>query len=315
MGVPLSCCAPLPGGTPEATSAVEHPWERGSGRDTIPCADVVQLSGGTFLMGSQDADVNIGDGESPVRSVTVAPFGIARHTVTNARFREFVDATDYVTEAHDFGWSFVFHLLLDAQVRDASAAPAGTPWWRAVEGAFWDSPTGPGSGIEDILDHPVVHVSWRDAEAYAHWVGGRLPMENEWEYAARGGLERARYAWGDELTPGGEHRCNIWQGSFPTHNSAEDGFVGTAPVASFAPNGYGLFDVAGNVWEMCADEWNTNPADPAKGITRSGARVMRGGSYLCHDSYCNRYRVAARTSNTSDSAAGNLGFRVAFDPR
>lgn len=273
----------------------------------------MQLPGGTFRMGSEDPDVNPADGEGPVRDVTVASFGIARHTVTNARFRQFVDATGYVTEAEEFGWSFVFHLLLDEEDRDSHPHPVGTPWWRGVEGTRWDSPLGPGSGIEDIPDHPVVHVSWRDAEAYAHWVGGRLPTEVEWEYAARGGLGQARYAWGDELTPGGEYRCNIWQGTFPTQNSAADGFVGTAPVASYLPNGYGLFDVAGNVWEMCADEWNSNPADPARGRTYPGGRVMRGGSYLCHDSYCNRYRVAARTSNTADSSAGNLGFRVAFD--
>lgn len=172
-----------------------------------------------------------------------------------------------------------------------------------MNGAWWRCPEGPGSDLDGRWDHPVVQVSWHDAAAYCKWAGKRLPSEVEWEYAARGGLDQARYPWGDELTPGGEHRCNIWQGQFPVRNTAEDGHVGTAPVEAFAPNGFGLHNVSGNVWEWCADRFTG----------ASENRAMRGGSYLCHDSYCNRYRVAARTSNTPDSASGNLGFRCAAD--
>lgn len=254
-------------------------------------------------MGSADTDANPRDGEGPVREVTVAPFAIDAWAVTTAAFARFVDETGYRTEAEEFGWSFVFASFLPGAIRARSQRPPQTPWWCAVDGATWRTPEGPGSDLTDRADHPVTHVSWRDAEQYARWAGGRLPTETEWEYAARGGLHQARYAWGDELMPDGEHRCNIWQGRFPVSNTAEDGFRGTAPVTAFAPNGFDLFNVAGNVWEMCADHW----------VPGTDARVMRGGSYLCHDSYCNRYRVAARTSNTADSSSGNQGFRLAYD--
>ncbi len=151
--------------------------------------------------------------------------------------------------------------------------------------------------------HPVVHVSWRDVAAFARWSGGRLPSETEWEYAARGGLEGARYPWGDELEPGGVHRCNVWQGTFPDRDEGTDGFRGTAPVDAFGPNGYGLFNVVGNVWEWCSDPF----------VGRPGQRVRKGGSYLCHAAYCRRYRPAARTSGLEEDTAGNVGSRVAFD--
>ena len=164
-----------------------------------------------------------------------------------------------------------------------------------------------------------MHTSWNDAQAYASWARKRLPTEAEWEVAARGGLDRAIYPWGDELAPRGQHRCNTWQGTFPTLNTLEDGYLGTAPVNAFRPNGYGLYNMAGNVWEWCSDWWSNSwhvEASPAtrlnpKGPTSGISRVIRGGSYLCHESYCNRYRVAARTSNTPDSSTAHMGFRCA----
>jgi formylglycine-generating enzyme required for sulfatase activity len=254
-------------------------------------------------MGTDDLDGFPGDGEGPVRAVAVSPFRIDPYCVSNQRFAEFVDAAGYVTEAEELGWSFVFARFLPAALRKSSPRPQGTPWWCGVTGAIWSRPEGPGSGLDGRWDHPVVHVSWRDAAAFCAWAGGRLPTEAEWEYAARGGLDQVRYPWGDELTPGGQHRCNIWQGRFPTHNTTEDGYAGTAPVDAFLPNGFGLFNVSGNVWEWSADRWTAG----------DDSRVMRGGSYLCHQSYCNRYRVAARTNNTPDSSAGNIGFRLAAD--
>lgn len=306
------CCAPSRGGLPRQRSGEPMPSSADgllpSGVDEGSQRARVHLPGGQFVMGSEDADVNPGDGEGPLRRVDVAPFAVDVCAVSSADFAAFVTATGYVSEAEEFGWSFVFAGFLPPQLRAASRRVPEAPWWAAVEGASWRLPAGPGSDLGGREKHSVVHLSWRDAEAYAGWVGGRLPREVEWEYAARGGLESARFPWGDELTPGGVHRCNIWQGRFPVRNEVGDGYRGTAPVDAFTPNGFGLYNVAGNVWEMCADLWS---AGDAHGIP--ARRVMRGGSYLCHDSYCNRYRVAARTHNAADSSSGNQGFRVAYD--
>jgi len=279
---------------------------------------MVCLDGGPFLMGSPDGTYP-GDGEGPVREVTLSPFWIDAATVTNKQFKRFVDATGYKTEAEGFGWSFVFHLLVpEAVMGKLKKQVQGLEWWLKVPGANWKRPFGRGTDIRAIMDHPVVHVSWADAAAYCQWAHKRLPTEAEFEYAARGGLVQQRMPWGEELTPDGEHRCNIWQGQFPVENTAEDGFVGTCPARHYQPNGYGLYNMAGNVWEWCADWWSPdfhidgpreNPAGPADGT----ARVIRGGSFLCHDSYCNRYRTSARTHNTPDSATSNMGFRCVAD--
>ncbi|MFD6971345.1 formylglycine-generating enzyme family protein [Streptomyces sp. NPDC059949] len=262
---------------------------------------MVLLSGGTFRMGNEDEAANAHDGEGPVRAVGVDPFHIDERTVSQAEFAAFADASGYRTVAERLGWSYVFAGLLAPETVLASPAPPGTAWWRAVAGASWREPYGPGTTAED--GHPVVHVAWHDAVAYAAWAGKRLPTEAEWEYAARGGLDQARYPWGDELAPGGQVRCNIWQGEFPLVTTKEDGWVGTVPVDAYEPNGHGLYNTVGNVWEWSADTFAPGGA----------ARAMRGGSYLCHDSYCNRYRVAARTGNTPESSSGNIGFRCAAD--
>ncbi|MCI0439069.1 MAG: formylglycine-generating enzyme family protein, partial [Chloroflexi bacterium] len=252
------------------------------------------IPGGEFLMGADDAEGFPSDGEGPVRKVRVNAFYMDECAVTNAEFARFVKATRYKTDAERYGWSFVFRGFLPPQMaRRIEVVVAEAPWWAPVRGASGRHPEGPGSDIERRMEHPVVHVSWNDAMAYCEWAGKRLPTEAEWEHAARGGLEQKRYPWGNELTPDGEHRCNIWQGEFPTRNTAEDGYAGTAPARSFPPNGYGLYNVSGNVWEWVADwfsaTFHTNgPRNNPKGPPVGMARVIRGGSYMCHDSYCNR---------------------------
>lgn len=285
----------------------------------VPGAALIALAGATFTMGSNVCDGFTADGEGPCRRVTLSAFRIAPTTVTNRAFAEFVRDTHYVTDAERLGSSFVFHLQLPPALRDrASCSPPGLPWWRIVEYACWQRPEGSGTHVHARLDHPVVHVSWNDARAYCAWAGGRLPTEAEWEYAARGGLENARYAWGDALEPDGLARCNTWRGAFP--DAPAPGWM-PSPVAAdaFAPNGHGLFNACGNVWEWCADAFSagyhreTADVDPL-GVGEEGAmRSMRGGSFLCHDSYCNRYRVAARNGHTPAGSASNIGFRFAAD--
>ena len=275
------------------------------------------LDGGSFLMGTDDSEANPADGEGPVRQIELDPFYLDQAPVTNQQFAEFVHATSYRTEAENFGWSFVFEGHLCGRAGRVERVP-GLSWWCKLEGADWRHPEGFDSSVRERDNHPVVHVSWRDASAYCQWAGKRLPTEAEWEFAARGGLEQKRYPWGDDLTPGGRHLCNIWQGEFPHHDTAEDGYAGPAPVDAFPANAFGFQVITGNVWEWCSDwfspdyhRWTTrrNPVGPETGQAKS----MRGGSYLCHSSYCNRYRVAARTSNAPDSASTNVGFRCARD--
>jgi sulfatase modifying factor 1 len=278
-------------------------------------AGMVLIPAGEFAMGSDAPDAR--SNERPVRTVKVDAFLIDRTEVTNAQFADFVKATGYVTVAErPVDWE-----ELKTQV------PPGTPkppeemlqpgalvfmpprnpvplddpsgWWTWTLGASWRHPEGPGSDIADRMDHPVVHIAFDDAVAYAQWAGKRLPTEAEWERAARGGLEGKRFVWGDG--PLDATRCNVWQGDFPWRNTAEDGFIRTAPVGTYAPNGFGLVDVAGNVWEWCSDEF------------APGERAHRGGSYLCNPSYCSSYRPSARMGCTPDTALGHLGFRCARD--
>lgn len=278
---------------------------------------MISLDGGEFLMGNGGPTGYPADGEGPVRRVRLDPFWVDACAVDNADFAAFVADTEHVTEAERFGWSFVFAGLLPDDFPHTRAV-ASAPWWRQVDHADWRRPEGPGSDIDDRMDHPVVHVSWNDAQAYCAWAGKRLATEAEWEYAARGGLEGRVFPWGDEREPEGEHRMNVWQGRFPEENTCADGFEGTCPVDAFAPNGYGLHNLTGNVWEWCADWFSpdfhtrdrrTNPQGPRRGTNRS----TRGGSYLCHHSYCERYRNAARNSLTPDSTTGNTGFRCVRD--
>lgn len=270
-------------------------------------------------MGTDFAEAFPLDGEGPVREVTLSPFRIERFPVTNQLFRKFVQETGYLTDAEQFGWSFVFWSLLPQERIHSlvTSTVVDAPWWCAVSGASWQTPEGPGSHIDTRLNHPVVHVSWRDTQTYCQWSGQRLPTEAEWEYAARGGLIQKLYPWGDKLRPNGEHRCNIWQGQFPQTDTAEDGYAGTCPVDAFPPNGYGIYSLAGNAWDWCSDWFDpkfhlTGPRTDPQGPPQGVAKVIKGGSFLCHKSYCNRYRVAARTSSTPDSSTSHVSFRCAY---
>ncbi|GAA1748876.1 formylglycine-generating enzyme family protein [Nonomuraea bangladeshensis] len=271
-------------------------------------------------MGDAFGDGLPGDGESPVHEVRLDAFDIDATAVTNADFARFADDTGYRTEAEAAGSSAVFHLLVRPEAEVVGSSPRA-PWWIFVEGASWRRPEGPGSDLLGREDHPVVHVTWHDAQAYCAWAGRRLPTEAEWERASRGGLEGARYPWGDELLDAsGQWQVNIWQGAFPRHNTGDDGWPATAPVRTYRPNGFGLWQTVGNVWEWCDDPFDPRayakraraqgPAHEPRPRVSPVLRVLRGGSYLCHDSYCNRYRNAARSSNTPDSSMGNAGFRT-----
>lgn len=295
-----ACCGAATRGGDAAVGLEEHGAVGAA--HPAPARSLPVLPGRVYQMGSAEQRYP-SDGEGPPRTVRVEAFRIAPHAVSNSDFAAFVAATGYLTTAEWAGSSFVFAGLLPDDFPPTRAV-ADAPWWREVPDACWHRPEGGSSDLTDRDDHPVVHVSWLDAREYCRWAGGRLPREAEWEYAARGGLDRARYPWGDELLPGGEHRMNVFQGRFPVHDTGEDGFVGTAPVDAFPANGYGLHNMTGNVWEWCADRF---------GRSRPGQRNMRGGSYLCHESYCWRHRCAARNANTPDSSAGNIGFRLAAD--
>lgn len=308
-GPALSCC----GGVARPAPAGRVPTRVPGLVNRARPARLISLPGGRFLVGTNRTPLPE-DGEGPPRRVEVRPFAIDPHAVTNEWFAAFVAETGYETEAECFGWSLVFQ----------SFAPEGAPgapsWWRRVDGASWRQPEGPGSGLSGRGEHPVLHVSWNDALAFAVWAGGRLPSEAEWEYAASGGRDGARYPWGErEPDETGFHPCNIWQGDFPGHDTGADGHVGVAPVHAFQPNGFGLFNTVGNAWEWCADAFRIRSLRKgARGrnaeAQAGGMRLLKGGSYLCHRSYCHRYRIAARTGAGADSSTGHVGFRLVFDP-
>ncbi|XP_058467325.1 formylglycine-generating enzyme [Malaya genurostris] len=267
------------------------------------------VRGGLHFVGTNEPFFQT-DREGPEREVNIKDFYIDWYEVSNSKFKDFVDQTNYVTEAEKFGDSFVFQEFLSNASRDEyrDFRVAAAPWWYKLKGASWQFPEGDtNKGINDRLDHPIVHVSWNDAVAYCAWKGKRLPTEVEWEVACRGGRKRKLFPWGDKLLPKNEHYMNIWQGDFPENNLAEDGFVGTCPVDRFPQNAFKLYNIVGNVWEWTSDLWDEQEkSEPPN-------RVKKGGSYLCHKSYCYRYRCAARSQNSEDSSAGNLGFRCALD--
>ena len=303
-----SCCAPQ---RTEKTSIND----RSTGKTSSVNTEKAELAGGPFRLGSNYELAYPQDGEEFTTEVFLSPFLIDKYSVTNQKFMTFVDDTGYVTEAEEIGWSFVFGGLLPDDFEDTRGVQ-GAPWWRQVFGATWKSPEGPQSTIEGKLNHPVVQISWNDAVSYANWCGGRLPTEAEWEYAAAAGSSETIFPWGNQLTPDGEHQMNVWQGSFPDKNLEDDGWYGTAPVGSYPPNKFDLYEMTGNTWEWCQD-WFTNKRKPRlenpTGPPTGTNKVIKGGSYLCHESYCNRYRPAARSSTTPTSTMGHLGFRLAYD--
>ncbi|XP_072307606.1 formylglycine-generating enzyme [Eucyclogobius newberryi] len=294
-------------------SAHVHADRTEAPRTDVSSSQMVLVPGGEFLMGTDSPGIPA-DGEGPQRPVHIDPFYMDVQEVTNRQFQSFVTATGYISEAEKFGDSFVFEgLLSDAVKSEINRAVAAAPWWLPVKGADWKHPEGKDSNIIDRLDHPVLHVSWADAVSYCSWLHKRLPTEAEWELACRGGLKDRLYPWGNKLTPKGRHYANLWQGQFPSENTAEDGFAKTSPVMSFPANALGLFDMVGNAWEWTNDWWTVhhttdaqnNPTGPPSGSDK----VKKGGSYMCHKSYCYRYRCAARSQNTPDSSSSNLGFR------
>jgi formylglycine-generating enzyme len=290
--------------------------------------ELVALPGGSFRMGS----TSFYPEEAPIHTATVAGFAIERHPVTNAQFAEFVSDTDYVTVAEQrldpqlYPQVAAADLAPGAMVFRPTAGPVDLrdwrQWWDWVAGATWRHPFGPGSGLDDKADHPVVQVAYADAGAYARWAGRRLPTEAEWEYAARAGTATT-YPWGDDAAPGGRLMANTWQGRFPYRNDGADGWVGTSPVGAFPPNGFGLVDMIGNVWEWTTTRYTAHhrpgaaaapaccgpvggsgrPADPTVN------QALKGGSHLCAPEYCHRYRAAARSPQSQDTATTHIGFR------
>ena len=307
---------------------------------------MILIPSGKYTMGATTPDAY--DNEYPNREVKTSSFWIDIHEVTNKQFSEFVDSTGYITVAERaIDWGLMRETLPPGTTKPPdsllfpgslvfkkASGPVGlgdeTQWWEWKIGASWRRPEGPGSSIINKLNHPVVHISWEDAVAYSNWAGKRLPTEAEWEYAARGGLSNPIYPWGDTPANQSSDKANFWQGIFPYNNTNDDGYIHTAPVKSYPPNNYGLYDMAGNVWEWCADYYHadayrlnpqskyiTNPKGPEKSFDPlepySQKRVMRGGSFLCNDIYCSGYRVSRRMSSSQDTGLSHTGFRCVKD--
>lgn len=280
------------------------------------------IPGGLYGIGSNKKNGFEYDFEGPKVTVKIDSFYIDETQVTNEEFKKFVDETGYITEAERMGWSYVFRYFLPDNIENKIEVHKA-PWWIAVENANWSAPLGKGSSINEIMDHPVVHVTRNDAVAYCKWAGKRLPTEAEWEIAAKGGTNNEEYFWGDDLKSEMNKYCNTWQGEFPSLNTKEDGYDGTAPVKTYLPNGYGLYEMIGNVWEWCVNpgklELKTFDKVSGKDFWREHQVVddelyaIKGGSFLCHASYCNRYRLCARNSNTAMSSSQNMGFRCVKD--
>ena len=308
-----TCCTPSRSKTGE-TSGKTMPIGIDLSGDGIDPAKVEIPEGRSFI-GTNTPYHDI-DEESPLRPHKQKRLLMDAYTVTNGQFTEFVQETGYITEAERLGDSFVFAGFLPQNTVFTQALP-DAPWWRMVKGASWKQPYGPEVEQSPIADHPVVHVSWHDAVAYSHWAGGRLPLEAEWEYAARGGLGDVPFPWGDKAPDDHDYfPCNIWQGNFPMQNTKRDGYLGTAPVNAFEPNGYGLYNMAGNVWEWTAQEFRVRSMKKsykAAHAGKEGYKVVKGGSFLCHISYCYRYRIAARTANSPESTTSHTGFRLVYD--
>lgn len=328
-------------GSPAGEPASAAPGGDGPGVDPSATVEpttegMVYIPAGTFVMGTEDGHWNA----APAHELAMDGFWMDAHEVTNDEFAAFVDATGYVTVAERPIDPDDFPPHIRDQITPEMTVPASmvftpTPhrvplnnelvWWRMQPGADWRHPEGPGSSIDGRGDEPVVHVAWEDAQAYCRWAGKSLPTEAQWEYAARGGLSGVTYVWGDEQVPDGEWQANIWQGEFPVSNTEEDGYAATAPVGSFPPNGYGLYDMSGNVWEWCADYYSDsyyarspaeNPPGPERYEDRGPRsaegmpmRIIRGGSFLCSDVYCMGYHPTARMYTTEDSATNHTGFR------
>ena len=311
MTIKATCCGASRNAPPQ-----NRPSAKIIAARTVDDFDTVAIPAGRSVYGTATPQIP-NDGEGPMRSKRVRGFTCGVTTVTNAQFKAFIDATGYVTEAEDFGWSFVFYSDIAKEIGPTQAVP-GVEWWHRVDGANWRDINGPYTyAAAWDPDHPVVQMSWRDARAYAAWVGGRLPTEAEWEHAARGGLGDVKFPWGDqEPEEKGYTPCNIWQGDFPNTNTCADGYQRTAPARSFEPNTYGLFNMVGNVWEWTSDAYHVQSLKKdvkRRLVQMKGFKLSKGGSFLCHKSYCYRYRIAARSGTSPDSATPHHGFRVVWD--